>query len=66
MDKLTLDEYMDLSRRNRLIINELLKMGKVVEAWDVAVMFFAVAFCDDESSRRGVEISEEILEKGEW
>jgi len=68
MVSLGLKEYLDLYRRNRAIIEALLRKGDqddIVVAWDFAVMFFAVVFCDDEATKRGVETNEEMLANGE-
>ena len=68
MVRLGLTEYLDLYRRNRAIIEALLQKGDqddIVVAWDFAVMFFAVVFCDDEATKRGVETAEEMLASGE-
>jgi hypothetical protein len=66
--RLGIRDYLDLYRRNRAIIGALLQRGDpddIVVAWDFAVMFFAVVFCDDEATKRGVETAEEMLANGE-
>jgi len=63
-EELSLGEYLDLCERNRVIIRRLLEMGEVVAAWDVASMFFWTAFCDDVTTKEGVEITEKIVEGG--
>ena len=63
MRELSLDEYMDLHKRNRRIIRELLDMGEVVAAWDRATMFFTTAFSDDGTTAEMVEIAEKGLKE---